>query len=117
MDLFVCYTLSIMTEELVRTLLANRGVEDENEKEIFLNPDYETGLHDPFLMKDMDKAISRFLDAISKNERIVIFTDYDTDGLPAAAMFHDFFKKIEYENFEIISRIVTGRGLVLINKQ
>ncbi|MAG12762.1 single-stranded-DNA-specific exonuclease RecJ [bacterium] len=105
-----------MTEELVRTLLANRGVEDENEKEIFLNPDYETGLHDPFLMKDMDKAISRFLDAISKNERIVIFTDYDTDGLPAAAMFHDFFKKIEYENFENYIPHRHGEGFGL-NKQ
>src|SRR3989338_8269039 len=87
-------------QSLIGTLLAKRGIEEEKEKEIFLNPDYTAELHDPFLMKDMKKAATRFLKAISDNERIVVFTDYDTDGLPAAVMFHDFFKKIGYENFE-----------------
>ncbi|MDP3725628.1 MAG: single-stranded-DNA-specific exonuclease RecJ, partial [bacterium] len=82
-----------MTESLTQTLLSRRGIQNEKDVETFLNPDYEKGLHDPFLMKGMEKAVSRFLDALSKNEHIVIFTDYDTDGLPAAVMFHDFFKK------------------------
>src|SRR3990167_4224448 len=98
---------------LTNTLLEKRGISDDVEKNIFLNPNYEKELHDPFLMKGMEKAATRFLKAISENERIVIFTDYDTDGLPAAVMFHDFFKKIGYENFEnyIPHRHAEGFGL------
>ncbi|MBI2047748.1 MAG: single-stranded-DNA-specific exonuclease RecJ [Parcubacteria group bacterium] len=98
---------------LTNTLLEKRGISGDAEKNIFLNPDYENGLHDPFLMKGMEKATSRFLKAISENERIVIFTDYDTDGLPAAVMFHDFFKKVGFKNFEnyIPHRHAEGFGL------
>ncbi|MBI2108930.1 MAG: single-stranded-DNA-specific exonuclease RecJ [Parcubacteria group bacterium] len=98
---------------LTDTLLQKRGITDESEREVFLNPDYEKGLHDPFLMKGMERAASRFVHALKNNERIVIFTDYDTDGLPAAVMFHDFFKKVGYENFEnyIPHRHAEGFGL------
>ncbi len=100
-------------QPLIATLLTKRGIQNEKDIETFLNPDYEKELHDPFLMKGMEKAVARFLDALSKKEHIVIFTDYDTDGLPAAVMFHDFFKKIGYENFEnyIPHRHAEGFGL------
>ncbi len=100
-------------ESLTQTLLTKRGIQNEKDIETFLNPSYEEGLHDPFLMKGMERAVVRFLDALSHNEHIVIFTDYDTDGLPAAVMFHDFFKKIGYENFEnyIPHRHAEGFGL------
>lgn len=81
--------------ELLQMLLSSRGVEDPEE---FLNPDYSK-LHDPFLMKGMDKAVKRILKAIKNNERIAIYSDYDCDGGPGGVLMHDFFKKIGYENF------------------
>src|SRR4051812_9354830 len=87
--------------ELVQSLLYYRGLDTPEKAEEFLNPSYETGLHDPYLMKDMDKAVKRILAAIENNERILIYSDYDADGIPAAVVMHDFFKLIGYENFEV----------------
>ena len=67
-------------------------------RDINLEVDYEKSIHDPFLMKDMDKAVERILRAIEIGEKIVIFSDYDADGIPGAVVLHDFFKKIS-ENF------------------
>ncbi len=83
---------------LVRQLLYSRGLEDLESAENFLNPKYES-LHDPFLLKDMDKAVKRILKAIKKDEKIAIFSDYDADGIPGGVVLHDFFKKISYNNF------------------
>ncbi|TSC70139.1 MAG: single-stranded-DNA-specific exonuclease [Parcubacteria group bacterium Gr01-1014_46] len=84
---------------LVRSLLYARGIEDLENAEAFLNPNYDTHLHDPFLLKDIDKAVKRILKAIKKDEKIGIFSDYDADGIPGAVVLHDFFKKIGYNNF------------------
>ncbi|MBU4056296.1 single-stranded-DNA-specific exonuclease RecJ, partial [Patescibacteria group bacterium] len=54
--------------------------------EEFLNPDYEKHLHDPYLMKDMEKAAARILDALSREEKILIYGDYDADGVTATAL-------------------------------
>ncbi|MEI8061885.1 MAG: single-stranded-DNA-specific exonuclease RecJ [bacterium] len=98
---------------LIDHLLFHRGVKTLEEKDAFLNPDYNKGIHDPFLMKDMDKVVSRIIDAINKKEKICIYTDYDADGIPAGVVFHDFFKKISYENvmFYIPHRHKEGFGL------
>jgi single-stranded-DNA-specific exonuclease len=90
-----------ISDDLVRQILFYRGVKEEKEIEKFLNPDYENGQHDPFLMKDMDKAVERILRAVKSNERIVIYGDYDADGVCASAIFHEFFKKIGFNNFHI----------------
>lgn len=84
---------------LVRSLLYARGIEDLETANAFLNPDYEKHLHDPFLLKDMEKVVKRILKAIKDNERIGIFSDYDADGIPGGVALHDFFKKIGYINF------------------
>jgi single-stranded-DNA-specific exonuclease len=84
---------------LLDHLLFHRGVKSKAEAEKFLNPDYEKHLHNPFLMKDMEKAVSRVLQAFKGNEKTVIYSDYDTDGIPAAVALHDFFKKIGFTNF------------------
>ncbi|KND48725.1 MAG: single-stranded-DNA-specific exonuclease RecJ [Parcubacteria bacterium C7867-003] len=84
---------------LVRSLLYARGIEDLESADAFLNPDYEKHLHDPFLLKDMDKVVKRILKAIKSDERIGIFSDYDADGIPGGVALHDFFKKIGYTNF------------------
>lgn len=84
--------------DLMKSLLFHRGIATRDEAEAFLNPDYAT-LHDPFLMKDMEKAVERILRAIAHKERIVVYSDYDADGIPGAVVMHDFFKKIGFENF------------------
>ncbi len=100
------------TEKIIDELLKDRGITDEN-RERFLDPSYEEHLHDPFLMKDMEKAVRRILDAVQNNQRIVIYADYDADGVPGAVLFHDFFDLINYSNFEIFipHRHLEGFGL------
>lgn len=102
-----------ISPELVRQILFYKGIKTDEEAEKFLNLDYERDLHDPFLMKDMDKGVERILQAIKNNEKIVIFGDYDADGVCASAIFHDFFKKIGFENFHIHipNRNLEGYGL------
>ncbi len=98
--------------ELTRKLLFYRGIENKKDAEKFLNPLFLDN-HDPFLLKGMDKAVERILAAIEKKEKIVIYSDYDADGIPGAVVLHDFFKKIGYENFEnyIPHRVLEGFGL------
>ncbi len=80
-------------------LLFYRGIKTPEQKHAFLNPDYEMDIHDPFLLKDAEKAAKRIIKAIENNEKIVIYSDYDGDGIPAGVIFHDFFKKIGFNNF------------------
>ncbi len=86
--------------ELLDLLLSNRGIMMEY-RDKFINPSYEEGIYDPFLMKDMERACVRIFEAIEAKEKIVIYSDYDCDGIPASVMMHDFFTKIGYENFSI----------------
>ncbi|MEI6042085.1 MAG: single-stranded-DNA-specific exonuclease RecJ [bacterium] len=79
-------------------LLNARGVKPD-EREAFLNPDYDNHIHDPFLMMDMEKAVIRINKAMNNNEKIVIYGDFDADGIPASVVLHDFFKKVSYTNF------------------
>lgn len=99
--------------ELLQGLLARRGITTQQEAEAFLHPDYIEHMHDPFLIKNMDRAVERILSGIEKKENIVIYSDYDCDGIPGAALMHDFFKKIGYENFQnyIPHRHSEGYGL------
>ncbi len=85
-------------ETLLDHLLYHRGVTDAAERENFLNPSYDLGLNDPFLLSDMEKAVTRIGQAIDKNEKIMIWSDYDADGIPGAVVLSDFFKMIGYTN-------------------
>jgi len=80
---------------LLAQLLKNREIENIEE---FLDPSFNDGFHDPFLMRDMDKAVERILKAIDNNEKILIYSDYDADGIPAGVMMKDFFDLIGYQN-------------------
>lgn len=71
---------------LVRQVLWNRGMRTAEEARRFLKPDYHRDLHDPFLFRDMEKAVARILKAIEGKERIVIHGDYDADGVCASAI-------------------------------
>jgi single-stranded-DNA-specific exonuclease len=99
--------------ELLQDLLIRRGITTREDAELFLNPDYEKHLHDPFLIKNMERAVERILAGIEKKEKIVIYSDYDCDGIPGATLLHDFFKKIGYEHFQnyIPHRHSEGYGL------
>ena len=98
--------------EILRKLLYYRGIKTEKEVEIFFDPVFEEN-NDPFLMKGMDIAVERILKAIDEKEKIIIYSDYDADGIPGAVILHDFFNKIGYDNFEnyIPHRVLEGFGL------
>ncbi|MFA7285585.1 MAG: single-stranded-DNA-specific exonuclease RecJ [Candidatus Paceibacterota bacterium] len=102
-----------MHSEFLTQLLNKRGLINKDEIESFLNPLYETDFFDPFLMRDMEKSCVRIFDAIKNNEKIVIYTDYDCDGIPGAVILSDLFKKIKYPNFEVYipERNSEGYGL------
>jgi single-stranded-DNA-specific exonuclease len=86
-------------DSFTRSLLLAREIKTAEDASAFLNPNYESHVHDPFLLKDMDRAVERVLKAISKNEKIAIYSDYDADGIPGAVVLHDFFVKAGYKNF------------------
>lgn len=100
-------------DALTQQLLYNRGISTKDEANTFLDPDYETGRHDPFLLPGMEAAVSRILAAITQREHIAVFADYDCDGIPGAVILHDFFAKIEHEHvsFHIPHRHYEGFGL------
>lgn len=85
--------------DLIDHLLFYRDIKTPEEKERFLNPDYEKHTYDPFLLKDAEKSAERIIKAIENNEKIVIYSDYDADGIPAGVIFHDLFRKIGFNNF------------------
>jgi len=101
--------------ELLRALLEKRGITDEAQADAFLNPDYTRDLHNPYLMRDMERACVRIFEAIENKEKIVIYADYDCDGIPGAVILSDLFKKINYTNYEVYipQRNSEGYGLNL----
>jgi single-stranded-DNA-specific exonuclease len=84
---------------ITQKLLYHRGIFNEDDAEKFFNPEYERDTTDPFLLKDIEKAALRVIEAIKDNERVVIYSDYDADGIPGAVILHDFFKKVGFNNF------------------
>lgn len=88
-----------MDTDLLGHLLFHRGIKTPEERDAFLNPNYDTQTHDPFLLKDAEKAAERIIKAIEHKEKVVIYSDYDTDGIPAGVALHDLFRKIGFENF------------------
>lgn len=100
--------------ELEQQLLFNRGLTKLSNSEIkkFLSPEFETGLHDPFKMADMEKAVERILTAIKKKEKIAVWGDYDVDGITATAIVLELFKHLNYEiEYYIPHREGEGYGL------
>ena len=82
-------------------LLFHRGILDMESAKEFISPNYEKGIHDPFLLKDAEKSALRIIGAIENNEKIAIYADYDADGIPGAAIMDDFLKRINYKNYLI----------------
>ena len=102
-------TLNI--EQSLANLLVQRGIETFDEAKTFFRPTLDH-LHDPFLMKDMDKAINRISHAIAHNEGILVYGDYDVDGTSAVALVYTFLKSIhENISFYIPDRYIEGYGI------
>ncbi|HPK84841.1 MAG TPA: single-stranded-DNA-specific exonuclease RecJ [Bacteroidales bacterium] len=76
----------------VAGLMAQRGITTKQQAEEFFNPTLES-LHDPFLMKDMNRAVDRITTAISRNEKILVYGDYDVDGTTSVAMLYSFLRE------------------------
>jgi single-stranded-DNA-specific exonuclease len=92
-------------------LLVRRGITTFDQARLFFRPSV-TDLHDPFLMKDMDKAIDRLDLAIANNEKILVYGDYDVDGTTAVALVYSFLHKF-YDNvdFYLPDRYKEGYGV------
>ncbi|PKQ70791.1 single-stranded-DNA-specific exonuclease RecJ [Raineya orbicola] len=101
-------------DEIAAYLLVQRGVTNYEEARLFFNPRIEH-LHDPFLMKDMDKAVLRLEQAFENNEKIMIYGDYDVDGTTSVALVYQFFKRVfpDKNNFDfyIPDRYKEGYGI------
>ena len=96
---------------VIANLLIQRGIEPAGEAHAFFNPTLNM-LHDPFLMKDMDKAVARLEKAIQTEEKIMIYGDYDVDGTTAVALLYKYLKnKCEKPEYYIPDRYTEGYGV------
>jgi single-stranded-DNA-specific exonuclease len=96
---------------VICNILVQRGLDDFNRSKDFFRPQL-SALHDPWLMKDMDKAVERVLSAINSNEKILVFGDYDVDGTTAVACMLQFLRKIHPSvDFYIPHRYREGYGV------
>ena len=77
-------------------LLVLRGIKTYEEAKRFFRPSLDLHLHDPFLMKDMDKAIERIDRAMRKKEKILVYGDYDVDGTTSVALVYSFLKDMYF---------------------
>lgn len=82
---------ALQVNEIVATLLLQRGIETYEDAKTFFRPSLND-LHDPFLMKDMDKAVSRIEQALEHGENILVYGDYDVDGTTSVALMSSYLK-------------------------
>lgn len=82
---------ALQVDSIVATLLLERGIETYDEAKKFFRPSLDD-LHDPFLMKDMDKAVARIEKAIGNQENILVYGDYDVDGTTSVALMSSYLK-------------------------
>ena len=100
---------------LFEQILTARGLTTRAAREAFLQPDYTAVKHNPFLLPDMKKAVARLKQARQHGEKIVIYGDYDIDGLSATALLLDAFGKFGFEDVDafIPNRFVEGYGMTM----
>src|SRR5215212_9553465 len=102
---------SLKIHPIICNILVQRGIENYLQAKHFFRPQL-TDLHDPWLMKDMDKAVERILQAFYAKEKILVFGDYDVDGTTAVACMYQFLKQHhELTDFYIPHRYREGYGI------
>ena len=97
---------------VLANLLVQRGIDTLEKAKKFFNPQL-SDLHDPFLMKDMDKAVERVERAVRNREKIMVYGDYDVDGTTAVALVYKFLRQIGHKDllFYIQDRYTEGYGI------
>lgn len=97
--------------ELLATVLYNRGVLDDDEIDVFLNPK-RNDFHDPYLMPDMEKAVNRIIKAVNEKEKVMIYGDYDVDGITSITVLKKFLQERGLvTGYKIPNRLNEGYGL------
>lgn len=97
---------------LIDAVLASRGLTDASTRQAFLHPEYDAYRHDPFLLPDMERAVQRLKAARARKETVVIYGDYDIDGLSATTLLLDAFASFGINARAFIpNRFVEGYGL------
>ncbi|MFA7314615.1 MAG: single-stranded-DNA-specific exonuclease RecJ [Candidatus Magasanikbacteria bacterium] len=97
----------------VATLLYHRNIKTQRQIDEFLNPDYSIDIHDPYLFQDMKKAVKRIFKAIEKKEKIIIYGDYDADGVSASVILVSTLRAMGCDNVDVFlpHRETDGYGL------
>lgn len=109
-------TVSRLSSELgidpvLSELLAQRGICTFQEARAFFRPSLDN-LHDPFMMKDMDKAVARVQAAVSSGEKILVYGDYDVDGTTAVSLVYSFLRRLTPDvDFYVPDRYDEGYGV------
>lgn len=97
--------------KLLAQILINKGIVEDNEIDTFLNPK-RNNFYDPFLMPDMEKAVDRIIKAIKNNEKILIYGDYDVDGITSTTVLKKFLEERGINAlYHIPNRLKEGYGL------
>ncbi len=98
---------------VILQLLHNRGIKTQQEIDEFLNPDWGEDIHDPFLFHDMRKAVERISNAIERKESIVVYGDYDADGVCSATLLYDILTALgaHHVHVHLPHRETEGYGL------
>ncbi len=97
--------------KLLATVLVNRGITNQRDIEIFLNPTRKD-FHDPYLIKDMNIAVDRIIKAINNKEKTIIYGDYDVDGITSITVLKKFLKERGLDvEYYIPNRLNEGYGL------
>lgn len=97
--------------KLLARILVNRGIKTEKEIKIFLEPT-RNDFYDAFLLPDMEKAVDRIIKAINNKEKVIIYGDYDVDGITSVTVLKKFLKERGLDvGFYIPNRIEEGYGL------
>lgn len=101
----------INVPDTIATLLVQRGISTQKQALSYFKPKI-TDLHDPFLMKDMDRAVQRLQQAIQNQEKILVYGDYDVDGTTSVATFYGFLSEFyEHVAYYIPDRYKEGYGV------
>ncbi len=102
---------SLGVDKIIATLLVERGVTTFEEARHFFRPGLDQ-IHDPYLMKGMKEAVARINEAIEKQERIMVYGDYDVDGTSAVALVYSYFKDLDRNiDFYVPDREKEGYGI------
>ena len=102
-------SLNISSE--LATMLVQRGIDTFEAAKSFFRPNLAE-IHDPFLMKDMDKAVARLEKAINTKEKIMVFGDYDVDGTTSVSLMYDFLSKHHSDLiYYVPDRYIEGYGI------